>query len=84
MFNLIIIWIFLWLLDLVVFSLSRENLDISQVASERGVAITNTSNLIQAIMVGQSVLLLRESKVEEMGWALRPSIVTTSYLANLR
>lgn len=84
MFNLVIIWIFLWLLDLVVFSLPGENLDISQVASERGVAITNTSNLIQAIMVGQSVLLLRESKVEEMGWALQPSIVTTSNLANLR
>lgn len=45
---------------------SGKNLDISQVASEMGVTIINTNDLVQAIMARQSVLPPRKSRAEEM------------------
>lgn len=50
---------------------SGWDLDISQVASEMGITITNTVDLIQTIRAGQSPLSPTEDRVDEkVGWGL--------------
>lgn len=68
------------------FSPFEERIDLSELVSEMEVQITNIADLVEAVRVGQSCLLLmRGGPGKEVRRALKiPSIVDASHLVHLR
>lgn len=67
-------------------SSSKKRVDLSKLASEMGVEITNTTDLVKAIKAGRSYLLRVGDGSGDEDWvALKiPSVINTSHLVKLR